>query len=61
MVVPLIQVSHLPSASSFYASLTQTLGLRYLCAEPLSPACLHYGYRDLEWSGIGGKDVVVFS
>ncbi|CZT10697.1 uncharacterized protein RCO7_11618 [Rhynchosporium graminicola] len=41
---PSIQVSHLPSAASFYASLTQPLGLQYLSANPVSPACLHFGY-----------------
>src|SRR5438034_1266534 len=40
---PIIQVSHLPSAASFYASLTQPLGLRYLSATPVTPATLHFG------------------
>lgn len=42
---PILEVSHLPSASSFYAAITQPLGLQYLCASsPSSPiACLHYG------------------
>lgn len=41
---PLIQVSHLPSAASFYGSLTQPLGLQFLSAAPVTPACLHFGY-----------------
>ncbi|CAL3969649.1 unnamed protein product [Diplocarpon coronariae] len=41
---PLIQVSHLPSAASFYGSLTQPLGLQFLSATPTVPACLHFGY-----------------
>jgi hypothetical protein len=38
--VPVIVVSHLPSAASFYAAITQPLGLRYLSA---SPDALHFG------------------
>lgn len=41
--IPLIQVSHLPSASSFYASLTQPLNIRYLSATTTFPATLHFG------------------
>ncbi|PBP19828.1 glyoxalase family protein [Diplocarpon rosae] len=41
---PQIQVSHLPSAASFYCSLTQPLGLQFLSATPTVPACLHFGY-----------------
>lgn len=41
--IPLIQVSHLPSASSYYASLTQPLSIRYLSATTSYPATLHFG------------------
>lgn len=50
-VPPLIQVSHLPSASSFYAALTQPLGLQFLVAAPISPATLHYGFVSNSPSG----------
>ncbi|KAH8593801.1 hypothetical protein B0O99DRAFT_688239 [Bisporella sp. PMI_857] len=39
--LPIIEVSHLPSAFSFYATCTQSLGLFYLSN---SPARLHFGY-----------------
>jgi hypothetical protein len=48
--IPLIEVSHLPSASSYYHSLTKTLGITLLSATPsregnhLSPPCLNFGY-----------------
>ncbi|KAG9240857.1 hypothetical protein BJ878DRAFT_523800 [Calycina marina] len=38
---PIIEVSHLPSAASFYAASCQPLGLAYLSC---SPARLHFGY-----------------
>jgi hypothetical protein len=48
--IPLIEVSHLPSASSYYNSLTKTLGITFLSATPsregnhFSPPCLNFGY-----------------
>ena len=44
---PVIEVSHLPSAASFYAAITQPLGLRYLSssASP-SPTRLFFGKFD---------------
>lgn len=39
--MPVIEVSHLPPAASFYAAITQPLGLQYLSA---SPGALHFGY-----------------
>lgn len=38
--IPVIVVSHLPSAASFYAAIAQPLGLQYLSA---SPGALHFG------------------
>ena len=40
---PVIQVNHLPSASSFYATLTQPLSIRYLSATQSFPYTLHFG------------------
>ena len=37
---PIIEVSHLPAAASFYATITQALGIQYLSA---SPQRLHFG------------------
>lgn len=37
----MIEVSHLPPAASFYAAITQPLGIQYLSA---SPQGLHFGY-----------------
>ena len=44
---PVIEVSHLPSAASFYAAITQSLGLQYLSssASP-SPTRLYFGNLD---------------
>ncbi|KAG4416061.1 hypothetical protein IFR04_010824 [Cadophora malorum] len=56
---PLIQVAHLPSAASFYGSLTQPLGLQFLSATPVSPACLHFGY--IQQSPSGPRKVTVFT
>jgi len=41
MDAPIIEVSHLQAAASFYATITQTLGISYLCS---SPARLHFGF-----------------
>jgi hypothetical protein len=43
---PVIEVSHLPSAASFYAAITQPLGLQYLSssASP-SPTRLYFGHQ----------------
>jgi hypothetical protein len=57
--VPIIYVSHLPSASSFYASLTQPLGIQYLSHAPVSPACLNYGY--ISQTPSGPRKTVVFA
>ncbi|KAH7383124.1 hypothetical protein BKA64DRAFT_178029 [Cadophora sp. MPI-SDFR-AT-0126] len=56
---PLIQVAHLPSAASFYGSLTQPLGLQFLSATPVSPACLHFGY--VQQSPSGPRKITVFT
>jgi hypothetical protein len=45
-----IEVSHLPSAASFYAAITQPLGLQYLAllassASPPSPTRLYFGHH----------------
>jgi hypothetical protein len=40
---PVIQVDHLPSASSFYATITQPLSIRYLSATQTYPYTLHFG------------------
>ncbi|KAK0114804.1 hypothetical protein ONS95_014285 [Cadophora gregata] len=56
---PLIQVAHLPSAASFYGSLTQPLGLQFLSATPVSPACLHFGY--IQQGPSGPRKVTVFT
>ncbi|EPE34323.1 hypothetical protein GLAREA_10017 [Glarea lozoyensis ATCC 20868] len=42
---PILEVSHLPSAASFYASIAQPLGIHYLFSTPPSSplALLHYG------------------
>ncbi|KAH7369520.1 hypothetical protein BKA65DRAFT_623 [Rhexocercosporidium sp. MPI-PUGE-AT-0058] len=56
---PLIQVAHLPSAASFYGSLTQPLGLQFLSATPVSPACLHFGY--VQPTSSGPRKVTVFT
>ncbi|KAL2063856.1 hypothetical protein VTL71DRAFT_4350 [Oculimacula yallundae] len=56
---PLIQVAHLPSAASFYGSLTQPLGLQFLSATPVSPACLHFGY--IQQSPSGPQKITVFT
>ncbi|KFY74850.1 hypothetical protein V499_05148 [Pseudogymnoascus sp. VKM F-103] len=42
-MIPTIEVSHLPSSSSFYAAVTQPLGIHFLCASPSSPHSLHFG------------------
>jgi hypothetical protein len=42
-MIPIIEVSHLPSSSSFYAAITQPLGIQYLCAGTSSPTQLHFG------------------
>jgi hypothetical protein len=57
--VPIIYVSHLPSASSFYASLAQPLGIQFLSHANVSPACLNYGY--ISQSAAGPRKTVVFS
>ena len=41
MALSIIDVSHLAAAASFYAAITQSLGIRYLSA---SPARLHFGF-----------------
>lgn len=59
---PLIFVTHLPSASSFYASILQPLGLQFLSSPPPllgAGAVLHYGY--ISTSSTGPKHVVLFS
>lgn len=56
---PVLCVSHIPSASSFYASLCQPLGLQYLSATPTVPACLHYGF--VTPSPTGPRPTIVFS
>ncbi|KAG4435188.1 hypothetical protein IFR05_009327 [Cadophora sp. M221] len=56
---PLIQVSHLASAASFYGALTQPLGLQFLSATPISPACLHFGY--VQQSSSGPRKITVFT
>lgn len=42
-MIPTIEVSHLASSSSFYAAVTQPLGIHFLCASPSSPHSLHFG------------------
>lgn len=43
---PVIEVSHLPSAASFYAAITQPLGLQYLSSSALpSPTRLYFGHQ----------------
>ena len=62
---PLIFVTHLPSASSFYASILQPLGLQFLFSPPplLTPfavgVVLNYGY--VRVSPAGPQHVVIFS
>jgi hypothetical protein len=61
---PLLFVTHLPSASSFYASIIQPLGLQFLSSPPVqtippTPAVLNYGYITQGPAGL--KHVVVFS
>jgi hypothetical protein len=68
---PLLFVTHLPSASSFYAAIIQPLGLQFLPPNPPSPhnlpitphtitnPVLNYGY--LTQGPAGLKSVVVFS
>jgi hypothetical protein len=59
---PLIFVTHLPSASSFYASILQPLGLQFLSSPPTPTpgnAVLNYGFVGTSNSGL--KNVVVFS
>lgn len=60
-IPPLIQVSHLPSASSFYATLTQPLGLQFLVAAPISPATLHFGFVSNSTSGLRKQTVFTVS
>ncbi|KAI9049418.1 hypothetical protein LZ554_006452 [Drepanopeziza brunnea f. sp. 'monogermtubi'] len=56
---PLILVSHLPSAASFYSALTQPLGLQFLSATSTIPACLHFGY--LLSTSSGPRKITVFT
>lgn len=61
---PLLFVTHLPSASSFYASIIQPLGLQFLSSPPVQTipptlAVLNYGYITQGPAGL--KHVVVFS
>jgi hypothetical protein len=63
---PLLFVTHLPSASSFYASIIQPLGLQFLSSPkpqfstvPPTPPVLNYGY--LTQGPAGLKSVIVFS
>ncbi|KAE8448685.1 hypothetical protein EG329_008900 [Mollisiaceae sp. DMI_Dod_QoI] len=60
-IPPSIQVSHLPSAASFYSSLTQPLGLQFLIAAPHSPATLHYGFVSNSSSGLRQQTVFTVS
>jgi hypothetical protein len=55
-MVPLIEVSHLPSSSSFYSAILQPLGLRCISPEPKednSPLQTSIGY------GVGQRDIVL--
>lgn len=50
IMLPFLEVSHLPSSSSFYSAITQPLGLRYIsagsCATTGSPT-LSYGFAGI--------------
>jgi len=43
---PILQVAHLPSSSSFYASILQPLDIHYLssASTPATPHAIHFGY-----------------
>ncbi|RDL33903.1 uncharacterized protein BP5553_08271 [Venustampulla echinocandica] len=56
---PVIEVSHLPSAASFYAAITQPLGLQFLFTSPPgSPTCLYFGTVTDIGTSSPRKDVV---
>lgn len=57
---PVIEVSHLPSAASFYAEITQPLGLQFLFTSPpgSNPTCLYFGTVTDVGTSSPRKDVV---